>query len=64
MGKIRRGGLVFVTWIGDHGPSPVHVYEDQRRIVKWDLENDPPMKGEASAKVLTLIEELRREGKL
>ncbi len=64
MGKIRRGGLIFVTWIGDHGPYHVHVYEDQRLIVRWDLENDLPMNGEASAKVLKLIEELRKEGKL
>jgi hypothetical protein len=28
MGKLRRGGFVFVTWIGDHGPYHVHVYED------------------------------------
>lgn len=53
-----------MTWIDDHGPYHVHVYEDQRLIVTWDLENDLPMKGEASAKVLRLIEELRKEGKL
>ena len=25
MGKIRRGGFVFLTWIGDHSPYHVHV---------------------------------------
>ena len=50
MGKIRRGGMVFITWIGDHSPYHVHVYEDGRLIVKWDLENDLPMKGAGFSK--------------
>jgi hypothetical protein len=40
MGKIRRGGFVFVTWKGDHSPYHVHVYRDGTLVVKWDLEND------------------------
>jgi hypothetical protein len=64
MGKIRRGGFVFVTWVGDHSPYHVHVYRDGTLVVKWDLENHAPMKGEANAKVLKLIKELSDEGKL
>ena len=64
MGKIRRGGYVFVSWIGDHTPRHVHVYLDGRLVVKWDLENRRPMKGEASRRVLKLIEELENEGEL
>jgi len=64
MGKIRRGGFIFITWIGDHSPYHVHVYEDGRLVVKWDLENDVAMKGEATRKILKLIDELRDEGKL
>jgi len=64
MGKIRRGGFVFVTWVGDHSPCHVHVYRDGTLVVKWDLENQSPMKGEANAKVLKLIKELSEEGKL
>lgn len=37
MGKIRRGGYVFVTWKGDHAPRHVHVYRDGKLVVKWDL---------------------------
>lgn len=33
-------------------------------VVKWDLENWQPMKGEASARVLQLIRELEDEGVL
>jgi hypothetical protein len=64
VGKIRRGGYVFVSWIGDHTPRHVHVYRDGTLVVKWDLENRQPMKGEASRRILKLIEELESEGNL
>jgi hypothetical protein len=64
MGKIRRGGFIFITWIGDHSPYHVHVYKDGGLVVKWDLENEVLMKGKASGKVRKLIHELREEGKL
>ena len=64
MGKIRRGGFIFITWIGDHSPYHVHVYRDGELVVKWDLENEVLMKGTASARVRTLIRLLREEGRL
>lgn len=64
MGKYRRGGYVFITWIGDHSPRHVHVYRDGKLIVKWDLDNQRPMKGEATRRILTLIAELEAEGLL
>jgi hypothetical protein len=64
MGKIRRGGFVFITWKGDHEPEHVHVYRDGRPIVKWDLEKDRAMRGRADRRLRRLIRELRAEGKL
>ena len=64
MGKVRRGNYVFVTWSGDHTPQHVHVYRKGRLVLKWDLENDLPMKGKPTARVLQLIAELREEGLL
>jgi hypothetical protein len=61
MGKIRRGGYVFLTWKGDHAPRPVHVYRNGRFVVKWDLESWQPMKGRASARVPLSIRELEDE---
>ena len=55
MGKIRRGNYIFVFWEGDHRPRHVHVYRDDKLIVKWDLENDKAMRGD---------NELREEGRL
>ncbi len=64
MSKIRRGGYVFITWIGDHLPRHVHVYRDGSLVVKWDLEERQVMEGVASARLRDLIEELEREGRL
>lgn len=64
MGKIRRGGFVFITWKGDHSPYHVHVYRDGKLVVKWDLESDLPMKGRASRRILKILGELREEGLL
>lgn len=64
MGKIRRGNYIFVFWEGDHPPRHIHVYRDGKLVVKWDLENDKPMKGEASQQILRYINALRNEGRL
>lgn len=64
MGKVRRGGYIFVTWKGDHSPRHVHVYRDGVLIVKWDLDHKLPMVGKATGRVRKLIEELESEGAL
>ena len=64
MGKVRRGGYVFVTWKGDHTPRHVHVYRDGRFIVKWDLESRKAKRGKAPRKVVELMEKLESEGQL
>jgi hypothetical protein len=64
MGKLRRGGYIFVSWKSDHPPRHVHVYRDGKLVVKWDLDNKLPMKGKASRRVLKLIAELEAEGLL
>ena len=64
MGKIRRGGYIFVTWKGDHSPRYVHVYRDGKLVLKWDLDNRKLMKGKVVRKVLDLIEQLESEGLL
>jgi hypothetical protein len=42
----------------------VHVYRDEKLVVKWDLDNRKPMKGKASRRVLKLLGELESEGLL
>jgi hypothetical protein len=60
----RARYYVFLTWIGDHSPRHVHVYRDGKLILKWNLDASVPMKGRATAKLVGLIEILRREGLL
>jgi hypothetical protein len=64
MGKIRRGGYIFLTWKGDHSPRHVHVYRDGKLILKWDLENGQAMMGKPTRRILELIEELQNDGLL
>ena len=52
VGKYRRPGYIFITWKGDHPPRHVHVYRDGKLIVKWDLDNQKPMKGAATPGIL------------
>ena len=55
---------MFITWVTDHALRHVHVYRDEKLVVKWDLENRKPMKGSATQDILSLIEELESEGLL
>jgi hypothetical protein len=64
VGKVRRGGYIFLWWRGDHSPRHVHVYQRGQLIVKWDLNNDRAMVGRASRKILRLIRDLEKEGRL
>ena len=64
VGKLRRGGYIFITWKSDHPPRHVHVYQDGKLIVKWDLDNWKPMRGAASARVLRLLRQLEAERRL
>jgi hypothetical protein len=64
MGKVRRGGFVFLWWKGDHPPRHVHVYRDGKLIVKWDLDNKKAMKGSPTKRIVDLIARLQSEGML
>ncbi|MBI2606191.1 MAG: DUF4160 domain-containing protein [Deltaproteobacteria bacterium] len=64
MGKLRRGGYVFFFWKGDHDPRHVHIFMDGREVAKWNLDSWVLMKGEMNKKLLKILEELVREGKL
>ena len=64
MGKTRLGGYVFISWKSDHPPRHVHVYREEKLIVKWDLDNGRPMRGVASRDILELIRALQSKGRL
>ena len=66
MGKIRRGGYMFIWWIGDHRPRHVHVFDkDDRLITRVNLETMEPMDiSKIEGKILVLIRQLQNEGRL
>ena len=66
MGKIRRGGYVFVWWIGDHSPRHVHVFDRRGRILgRVALSSWKPLDDwEPSRKVVQIIQQLESEGRL
>jgi hypothetical protein len=66
MGKVRRGGYLFIWWIGDHQPRHVHVFDKNGRLIsRVNLETMTPMDiPKIESKILELIRELQREGRL
>jgi hypothetical protein len=66
MGKVRRGGFMFMWWIGDHEPRHVHVFDKNSKLItRVDLETMQAMDiPKIERKVLELIRELQREGRL
>ena len=60
VGKVKRGNYLFVSWIGDHGYH-VHVFKDNKLVVKWDLEKQKVIEGKISKRVGKLINELVME---
>jgi hypothetical protein len=60
----KRGGFLFMTWVGDHPPRHVHLYRDGYLIVKWELDRWRPIEGKASRHILRILRALVAEGLL
>jgi hypothetical protein len=64
MGKLKRGGYVFVAWSGDHPPRHVHVYRDGRLVVKYNLDRLVVIKGKMPPGLERIIRALVQEGRI
>ena len=66
MGRIRRCGYTFIWWIGDHTPRHIHVLDKNGRLItRVNLETMQPMDIlQVERKILELIREFQREGRL
>ena len=62
MGRWKRYGVIVVLYSTDHDPRHVHVFEDRKRLLKFDVENWRVMEGKLTAKARKALEALRREG--
>lgn len=43
MGVKKAGGFIFKTYKADHPPYHVHIWEGDKEIGRWDIENQRPM---------------------
>ena len=66
MGRVRRYGYVVEWFIGDHVPGHVHVYDSTGRFLgRLDIYGLVGVEGwKPDRKLLKLITELRKEGRL
>ena len=66
MGRVRRGGYTFIWWVGDHPPRHVHVLDKNGALIsRVNLETLQPMDiPKIERKIVELIRELQREGRL
>ena len=62
MSRWRRHGVIVVLYSTDHDPKHVHVFEDGKRLVKFNIENWTVMEGKLTAKARKALEALRQEG--
>jgi hypothetical protein len=64
MSTWKRFGVVVVRYATDHDPPHVHVFEDGRRTLKFDIEAWTAMEGKVTAKARRALEALREEGEI
>ena len=66
MGRIRRGGYIFIWWKGDHAPSHVHVYGKSGKLIsRVKLDTMEPMDATGiDRRIVAIIRDLQKEGRL
>lgn len=62
MGRWKRAGVIVVQYLYDHEPRHVHVYQDRKRLLKFNIDDWEVMEGKLSAKAKKALEILREEG--
>ncbi len=62
MGRWKRHGVIVVLFSTDHDPKHVHVFEDKKRLLKFNIETWKVMEGKMTSKAKQALETLRKEG--
>lgn len=62
MSRWKRAGVIIVLYSTDHDPRHVHVFEDRKRLLKFNLESWTVMEGTLTSKARKALEALREEG--
>jgi Domain of unknown function (DUF4160) len=58
----KRAGVIVVLYSTDHDPRHVPVFEDGKRLLKFDLESWTVMEGKLTSKARKALDGLRQEG--
>lgn len=62
MSRWKRRGVIVVLYLTDHDPKHVHVFEDRKRLLKFNIENWTVMEGRMTSRARKALEALRKEG--
>jgi hypothetical protein len=62
MSRWKRLGIVVVQYLYDHDPRHVHMFEDGKRLLRFDVDHWEVMEGNLTSKASKALEMLRQEG--
>lgn len=62
MGRWKRHGVMVVLYSTDHDPKHVHVFEDRKRRLKFNIDSWTVMEGKMTPRARKALEALRKEG--
>ncbi len=64
MSRWKSCGVIVDWYSTDHDPRHVHIFEDGRRVLKFDIDSWTEMEGRLSPKARKALAALRDEGGL
>lgn len=62
MGRWKRLGIIVVQYANDHDPPHVHLFEDRKRLLKFNIAAWRVIEGRLTSKARQALEALRKEG--
>lgn len=62
MSRWKRCGVIVVLYSTDHDPRHVHIFEDGKRLLKFNIENWVVMEGTLTTKAKKALNVLQKEG--
>ena len=62
MPRWKRHGVLVVLYLFDHPPRHVHVFQDGKRLLKFDIDHWRLMEGKLTPTAKKALESLRAEG--
>jgi hypothetical protein len=62
MDRWKRFGVTVIRYSIDHDPPHVHVFEESKRVLKFNIEEWAVMEGRMTPKARRALESLREEG--